>query len=130
MNFEDKAVESLHAGEELYKAKKYNSCVNRLYYGIFQSILHKLDRSNQLKSVSEFAKKSPKGSHSFTIDWYMRNDLSKKVKLDKRIRANTNADSLRDLRYKADYSKEPMTDKLAKSALRHTKEFFDIVKNK
>lgn len=130
MTFEEKAVESIEASEKLFLEKKYNSCVNRAYYGMFQIILHKIDLSKQLESVSLQAKNSKLGTHNFTIRWYIDNVLEKKVKMNEKILANRCSCTLRDLRHKADYSKEEMNEKIAKNAIKHTKDFYKIVKNK
>ena len=129
MTFEEKAIESLEASDKLYIEKKYNSCVNRAYYGMFQIILHKIDISKQLEGVSLAAKNSKMGTHNFTISWYIDNILSKRIKFQDKILANRCTQTLRDLRHKADYSKEPMDEKIAKNAIRYTKDFFKIVKN-
>lgn len=130
MTFEEKSIESLSAGNKLLEEKKYNSCVNRAYYGMFQIILHKLDNSGQLSCVNMEAKNSQLGTHNFTIEWYINNVLSKRIKMGQVILARRSAHTLRDLRHKADYSKESMDDKIAKNALKYSKEFYDIVKNK
>lgn len=130
MTFEEKAIESIESSEKLFDEKKYNSCVNRAYYGMFQIILHKIDLNKQLDAVNLQAKNSELGSHNFTIKWYIDNVLEKRVKMKERILANRCSSTLRDLRHKADYSKEEMNEKIAKNAIRYTKDFYDIVKNK
>ncbi|RII32873.1 hypothetical protein D2A34_22015 [Clostridium chromiireducens] len=130
MTFEEKAKESLDASDKLYEEKKYNSCVNRAYYGMFQIILHKIDLSKELDGVNTEAKKSTMGSHNYTITWYMDNILSKRIDFNDKLLANRCTQTLRDLRHKADYSKEPMDDRIAKNAIRHSKDFYRIVKNK
>lgn len=130
MTFEDKAMESIESSEKLFGEKKYNSCVNRAYYGMFQIILHKLDSSKQLEFVRLQAKKSQFGSHNFTINWYIENILGKRVKMNEKILANRCSSTLRDLRHKADYSKEEINEKVAKNAIKYTRNFYDIVKNK
>ncbi len=130
MTFEEKAKESIEASEKLFNEKKYNSCVNRAYYGMFQIILHKIDLNKQLDAVNIQAQNSKLGSHNFTIKWYIDNILEKRVKIQERILANRCSSTLRDLRHKADYSKEGMDEKIAKNAIKYTKDFYDIVKNK
>lgn len=130
MTFEEKAIESIESSEKLFVEKKYNSCVNRAYYGMFQIILHKIDLNEQLAAVNDQAKNSKLGSHNFTIQWYIDNVLGRRVKLQDKILANRCSSTLRDLRHKADYSKDEMNEKIAKSAIKHTKDFYKIVKNK
>lgn len=130
MTFEDKAMESIESSEKLFAEKKYNSCVNRAYYGMFQIILHKIDLNKQLEFVNFQAKNSELGSHNFTINWYIDNILGKRVRIQEKILANRCSSTLRDLRHKADYSKEEMNEKIAKNAIKHTKDFYNIVKNK
>ena len=130
MTFEEKAIESIESSEKLFLEKKYNSCVNRAYYGMFQIILHKIDLSKQLESVNLQAQNSKMGTHNFTIRWYIDNVLEKRVKARDKILANRCSSTLRDLRHKADYSKIEMDEKIAKSAIRYTKDFYKIVINK
>ncbi|NFG25150.1 HEPN domain-containing protein [Clostridium botulinum] len=130
MTFEEKALESIEASNQLYNDKKYNSCVNRAYYGMFQIILHKIDINKQLDAVNYQAKNSKLGTHNFTMKWYIDNILGKRVKINDKILANRCSSTLRDLRHKADYSKESIDEKIAKNAIKYTKDFYNIVKNK
>lgn len=130
MSFEEKALESLDAGKKLYEEKEYNSCVNRAYYGMFQIILHKIDIINKLEYVDNESKISNMGTHSFTMYWYINNVLESRVKNSDKIMANRCTSTLRDLRHKADYTKEAIDERVAKNALKYSNDFYEIVKNK
>lgn len=129
MKYDQKSEESLEASEILRENKKYNSCVNRAYYSLYQRILFKLDSLNLLQKAKEECKnqteKPPKGSHEFTIEYFLDKGLSKKVI---RPQVNTCAYNLKKLRHKADYKEDAMSEIDVDDAIKLAKLFKDLVK--
>ena len=128
MNFGEKSNESIKACATLIENELYNSSINRAYYGMFQYILHKLSIENELEKANKFSKESTFGTHAATINYYISNVLANNVKMKEKIRARNSANSLKDLRHKADYTIVEADSVIAKSAIRHCKEFIKIAK--
>lgn len=129
MTYEQKADESLEASEILRENKKYNSCVNRAYYSLYQRMLFKLDCVKLLDKVNQECRNQKgnhvKGSHEFTIDYFLNTCVSARAK---KPRVNSCAYNLKRLRHKADYLEDEISELDVKDAIQLTKLFKDLVK--
>ncbi|WP_146127341.1 hypothetical protein [Clostridium vincentii] len=103
--------------------------MNRAYYSLYQRILFKLDSLDLLDKVKvecrNQTEKPFKGSHEFTIEYFLDKGLSKKVL---RPRVNTCAYNLKRLRHQADYKKDDMNEIDVNDAIKLAKLFKDLVK--
>lgn len=114
MSYIDKYKSSKSWAESAYTQKEYDIATNRYYYSIFQKILFILDNSHiSIKRIDG------EGSHDYTARLFVENCLTGKD-FKKKLQFNTNFQSLKQYRKKADYKAE----KISNDDIENVKEFY------
>ena len=118
--------ENYEAALKLFEENKFNSCVNRLYYSMFTLVLDKIEQLGDGDKVRDVIKKIP-NKHKFTTDYLFDNLLKNKIEQKDYISLTTSIEAVKVARHKADYSSKCITEKNARSVLRHGERFREIL---
>lgn len=126
MSFDKKSIESYEAAKELYYGAKYNSCVNRIYYCMYDLILDKLYVMKKFDNVETLVSKNV-NNHKNTITYFLDNLIKKKLSTTDYNSAWSSINAAKTARHKADYTPELISEKNAKSIIKHGERFREIV---
>jgi uncharacterized protein (UPF0332 family) len=110
-----KAKENLLDAEEAYLGKRYNACVNRAYYSIFQSAL----------AVLMYEKYLPTREENYRHDFVQAEFIGKLIKKKKVFRQELGGyfNYVLVMRQVADYRFTMISEGVANRCLHHAREF-------
>lgn len=119
MSFKDKYNDSIAIADIAYNNNKYDSAVNRYYYGIYQKML---DRIENIKTESNINAKSmnEENTHNRVINFFRDNVLKPTYKGKEKVKKvslfNSYIQDLKSLRHRADYGSALLTKNEADEA--------------
>ncbi len=121
--FLEKALECLAGAESEFAERRYNNCVNRCYYGCFQSAIAALLHDGILLTGGRTT-----WGHDFVQAQFVGQLINRR-----KVYASGLRDSLARnliLRHTADYTIEPITETQAARAVRRTRDFLRAVETR
>lgn len=130
MSFVAKYKESIEIANIAYNKNKYNSAVNRYYYGIYQKMLDRIQNSCTNSNINS-NNMNQENTHNQVITFFRDNVLAPKYTGKERIKKkylfNSYIQDLKRLRHKADYNSALLTKKDADDAIKKFEELDKIV---
>lgn len=126
MGFNEKCIENYESACDLLKSGRYNSCVNRIYYCMYDLILAKIINMKKYEKLKEYTKRNPT-SHTLTITYFLDHLIKVKLNSEDYNRVWTNINAAKSARFKADYKPEHITEKNAKNIMKHGEQFREII---
>lgn len=112
-----KSSESLETAEFLYEEQYYNSSIHCAYYSCFQLLKHIVINILKENDYDTNVAAMGQGSHVYTIN-RVSNDIASKIEVYKKFRwLHREIFDLKDIRHKADYSLDLITESESRKAI-------------
>lgn len=114
-----KARESLAGAQSEIESERFNNCMNRVYYAVFQAVISALLRDGIWRGDGKWP-------HTFVQSEFVGKLINRRRRYPPRLRSTLS--DLQQLRHRADYGGSSIQRAEANLALRRCQEFVETVR--